>query len=303
MGKLVSVAADPPADAVTHDFGDRATSECENRCPASHRLDHHEAERLVPVNWKQEGPGPRQQLILARAVGFADVLDETAIDVRKDLALPVLSKTWLDFAGELQTHSSPPRDLYRDVGAFAGRHPAEERKIVLLPRAEHVVIDRNAVWNDVDLRHLLAPGLSAADGDIVQWILRVEVRQRRLVHMMDGHDDRNVDEPCERHANDVVQMKKVDRPSGIVDGPCRVIVVFELCRHGVGDRPVGMRISPLELAFNSGIAVRVHGYVMALCVEPSSKIRDEQLSAAVLYGWDRNEWRCDQTNSHGSQRE
>ena len=54
---VVRIAANPAADAVSYDFFDGASGEGEHRRAARHGLDHHEPERLLPLNRKQQGAG------------------------------------------------------------------------------------------------------------------------------------------------------------------------------------------------------------------------------------------------------
>src|SRR5215207_3436880 len=44
---------DQPGHAMFDDLGYRAAAEGDHRCAASHCLDHHQAERLGPVDWHE----------------------------------------------------------------------------------------------------------------------------------------------------------------------------------------------------------------------------------------------------------
>ena len=50
---ISAVRADPAVDPVADDLFDRAAGECQHRRAAGHRLDHHQAERLLPLNGEQ----------------------------------------------------------------------------------------------------------------------------------------------------------------------------------------------------------------------------------------------------------
>ena len=131
---VVDVAAHPSVHAVLHNLLDRAAGECDDRRAARHRLDHHQPERLLPLNREQQRPRVSEQRILLSGVGFADVLDLIAVDLRCNLLFPVIPEEWLHFSGELQADAGAPRRFDGQVGPLARRHASEKGDVVGLSR-------------------------------------------------------------------------------------------------------------------------------------------------------------------------
>ena len=61
IGHVADITADGSIDAVPHNFLDGSAGECKDRRAARHGLNHHQPERLFPLNGKQERSGSRQQ--------------------------------------------------------------------------------------------------------------------------------------------------------------------------------------------------------------------------------------------------
>jgi hypothetical protein len=168
----------------------------------------------------------------------------------------------LYLAGQLQTNTRQPRGFDREVGALARRHPADKRDVIVLLRADRVIVEHNAVMDDVRARHRLAPRLCLADRDVLDGgVLRIQIRQHRLVRMMQGRDHRHVDERRERNGDRIVEVQHIGVHPGIVDGPRRVVGALQLCGRRL-DRPLRVTVPPPELAGYSRVAVRVHDHVM-----------------------------------------
>lgn len=202
------------------DFLDRAARKGEDRRAARHRFDHHQTERLLPLNREQEGASARQQAVLLLGVRFSHVLDLHAVDFWRDLLFPVVAEHRLHFAGELQSHAGATCGLNRQMRAFTRRHPAEKCDVVLLRRRTRVVVYRNPVVDDVHAEERLAPRQPRADRDIVDIrVPGVLLRQRRFMRMVHGHDDGLMHEPRKRDAGDVVEMNHVDTHRGVAHRP------------------------------------------------------------------------------------
>ena len=56
-------------------LGDRAVTRGDHRRPARHRLDHHQAERLLPLDREERRPRVLEQLDLLPVVDLAEELD------------------------------------------------------------------------------------------------------------------------------------------------------------------------------------------------------------------------------------
>src|SRR5262245_57675884 len=82
---------DETGHTVIDDLGYRTGPEGDDRRAASHRLDHHEAERLGPVDWKQQGRGAGEKSSLGFVGDFADQPNLGTIDLGLDLFLEVAS--------------------------------------------------------------------------------------------------------------------------------------------------------------------------------------------------------------------
>ena len=67
-----------PVTPSSIDLGHRAAAQGDDRRAARHRLDHHQAERLRPVDREQQGVGVAEEVVLRRAADLADELDQGA---------------------------------------------------------------------------------------------------------------------------------------------------------------------------------------------------------------------------------
>src|SRR6185436_8869895 len=64
-----------PRHPMAEDLGYRASTPCDHRSPAGQGLDHHQTERLRPVDREQQCPGTAEQLRLGTVADLAEVLD------------------------------------------------------------------------------------------------------------------------------------------------------------------------------------------------------------------------------------
>ena len=85
------VLDDEARHAVVDDLRHRAAIESDDRRSAGHRLDHHQAERLRPVDRHQQGDRAAQERRFVVVVDLADVFDIGRVDHRMDLLLVVIA--------------------------------------------------------------------------------------------------------------------------------------------------------------------------------------------------------------------
>src|SRR4051794_25095611 len=120
---------DVSGDAVLNHLRNRTARQRKYGCAASHGLDHHQSEWLVPLNREQQTERFAEQFIFHREICFADILDELSVEVRLDLLVEVSLEHWLNFANDLQRHTSTFGDFNRNVRALHRRNASEESKV------------------------------------------------------------------------------------------------------------------------------------------------------------------------------
>ena len=106
--RLIHRINDGARDALVDDFRNGALAECKYRCAARHRLDHHQAERLRPIDREQERPRLAQEFGLAALVDLADELDPRVAQQRRDLFAEIGFIDLVDFGGDLQRDAERP---------------------------------------------------------------------------------------------------------------------------------------------------------------------------------------------------
>jgi len=102
----------------------------DHRRAARHRLDHHEAERLRPVDGEQQRAGAAEEGGLADVLDLPDEFDERIVEERRDDALDVLAIVCVDLGGDAQRHAHALGHLDGDLGLLLRRQPAEERQVL-----------------------------------------------------------------------------------------------------------------------------------------------------------------------------
>ena len=95
-------------------------------------------------------------------------------------------------------------------------------------------------------------------------------------------------------------MDDVARLHGIAHRPSGVIQILEIVVNLSLDRPLAARVEPAIFYADGGFAVAIHHRRMAQLLQAFRQVGDEQLGAAIFFGWNRDEWRRDQRNSHDS---
>jgi hypothetical protein len=300
FGHLLDVAADPSVDAVLHDLFDGSAGERDNRCAARHGLDHHETERLFPLNREQQRSGPRQQRIFLFGIDFADVLDLAAVDARRHLLFPVLAEDRLHLAGELQTDACAFGGLDREMRPLARRHAAEKRDVVVLLRREGVVVHRDPMMHEPQSRQTFPTSEPRPDRHVVDIrISSVLLRKRWLVRMMHRQHDGHIGEVRQRYAGDVVEMHEVGVQRSVAHRPGRVVEILQLGATHVVDGPIGVGVPRLDSTGKLRIAVRINDDLMTSSVESCREIRDEEFGSTICGRRDCNEWRCNESDAHG----
>ena len=73
--RLFDAVDDESGDSLVDDFGDGTSAECDHGSSASHGFDHDEAERLRPVDGKEQGGCVAEEACLVRFANFADELN------------------------------------------------------------------------------------------------------------------------------------------------------------------------------------------------------------------------------------
>ena len=106
--RLVHRVNDGARDALVDDFRGGTLAECKDGCAARHRLDHHQAERLRPIDREQERPRLAQEFGLAALVDLADELDPRIAQQRCDRFAEIVFIDLVDFGCDLQGNAERP---------------------------------------------------------------------------------------------------------------------------------------------------------------------------------------------------
>src|SRR5262249_61113771 len=85
--RLGFVLGNKPGAAVLHDLGHRAAPPRDDRGAACHGLDHHEPERLGPVDRNERRHRIAEEILFLALIDLADKFDAIAVDERLDLFL------------------------------------------------------------------------------------------------------------------------------------------------------------------------------------------------------------------------
>ncbi len=124
------VLDDEAGQPVVDDLGDRAAVIGDHRRAAGHRLDHHQAERLRPVDRHQQPDRAAQEF---RLLGIADLADEVdqriVLDQRANEFVVIFLVGAIDLGGDLERNAAAGGDLDRAVDALFRRDAAEHGQI------------------------------------------------------------------------------------------------------------------------------------------------------------------------------
>jgi hypothetical protein len=149
--RLVHSFNDGAGDALVDDFRNRPMAESKHGRTARHCLDHHQAERLRPIDREQERLRLAQEFGLAALIDLADELDPWIAQQRYDLFAEIGFIDLVDFGGDLQGNAQRPRYLDGAVRPLLGRDSAEKRDIAATRIVNgRVQVRRNAVMYGPD---------------------------------------------------------------------------------------------------------------------------------------------------------
>src|SRR6266700_3614224 len=144
-GELLEFVADEAGDPVLHHLGHRAAAQRDHGCPAGHGLDHHDPERLVPLDREDQAAGARQQVFLLLGVGLAEPLG-VGPQQRADALLEVaLLRGLVALGGHHDRVAGLARRLDRQVGRLLRVHAPEEEAEVVLMGVVGVLVHGDAV--------------------------------------------------------------------------------------------------------------------------------------------------------------
>jgi hypothetical protein len=141
-------------------------------------IDHHQAERLGPVDRQQQGMRAAEESGLFGIADLADHFHARAVHHRLDDGVEILLVDAIHLGGDLQRNAGAPRDGDGAVGPFLGRDAAQERQIARPHGLRRQQVLRQAVIDgahEVGVRQ--RPALRVGDGN--------HRRLRQVVHRGD----------------------------------------------------------------------------------------------------------------------
>src|SRR6185437_2535687 len=103
--------------------------ESNHRRAARHRFDHHQTERLGPVDRRHERVRTAEKFGFLVIADLADIFDVRRLDQRADALLIIFGVDAVDLGGDLERDAAFARDMNRPVDRLFGRDAAEEGKI------------------------------------------------------------------------------------------------------------------------------------------------------------------------------
>ena len=128
--RLFHAVDDGAGDAFVDDLRHRAAAERQDRRAAGHGLDHGKAERLRPIDGKQQRLRLAEELRLLMLVDFADEFDAGAIEQRLDHRAEIGFVGAVDLGCDLQRNAERARNRDGAVGALLRRDAAEKSNVV-----------------------------------------------------------------------------------------------------------------------------------------------------------------------------
>ena len=179
--RLLELRHDPTRDMIVDDLGNRAAAETEDGRAASHRLYHHEAEGLRPIDREDQGARVPEELRLAALVDLADEFNAGLVEQGCDDLAKIGFIHLVDLGRDLERQAERTCDRYRTIWAFLGRDAAEEGDIsaarIVIRRVQ---IERQAV-------------IDGADEIRVRYRVALRVRDRDEGHVREGAVERRAD--------------------------------------------------------------------------------------------------------------
>ncbi len=128
--RLVDGLDDEATNAVGNDFRHGAIAESNHRRAGGHRLDHHQAKGLGPVNREQQRQGMPEEVALGALVDLADELDQGMVEQRRDDLVVVGLIGRINLGSDLQRNASLNGDLDRTIRSLFRGNAAQEGKIL-----------------------------------------------------------------------------------------------------------------------------------------------------------------------------
>ena len=102
-----TVVHDEAGDAVVDHLGDRAAAERHHRRAAGHRFDHHQAERLGPVDGEQQRRGAAEEVALLCCSSISPMNSTSGWSSSGAISrLEVVAVGRVDLGGDLQRHAA-----------------------------------------------------------------------------------------------------------------------------------------------------------------------------------------------------
>lgn len=133
LRRITDGSDDVAGQAVIDHFRNRAAAERDHRRPAGHGFDHDEAERLRPVDRKQERAGIAEKFRLPLLVDLADELDiRVRGDQRRDRPVPIDLIDPVDLGRDPELHRGARGDLDGTVGPLLRRDAAEKGEVIAM---------------------------------------------------------------------------------------------------------------------------------------------------------------------------
>src|ERR1700730_3427151 len=127
--RLIHRINDGARDTLVDDFQNGTLAESKDGCAARHRLDHHQAERLRPIDWEQQRLRLAQAFGLAALIDLAEELDPRIAQQRCNLFAEIVFIALVDFGGDLQGNAKRPRYPDGAIRTLLGRDSAKKRDI------------------------------------------------------------------------------------------------------------------------------------------------------------------------------
>src|SRR5712691_1080751 len=123
---LLGIVHDPAGYAVVYDFRHRPPAKGEHRRAASHRFDHHQSERLGPVDRAEKGQRLAEEGGFFAIVDFTDVFDARTVEQRLDNLAEILRVDLVDLGGDAERNAELARDIDGAIRALLARDAAQE---------------------------------------------------------------------------------------------------------------------------------------------------------------------------------
>ena len=171
------VVPEEPGDAVIDDLGGGAGTGGHDRGARGQSFDHHESERLGPLDGVDQGDGVPQESVLLGLRQLPHVLRVRAEERSHPLLEVRALLRLVHLRGEEQPHTCAPGGDDRLTGTLVRVHPAEEASVAAVTRAERDARDVEAVVDDaVDAGSVRRRRLMVGYGDEPDVLIQLPVQ-------------------------------------------------------------------------------------------------------------------------------